>query len=76
MDFVPAELEIAGRYAWVDPNINVSGNDQKEYSGIINWFANGHNNKISFEVTHHVLQDSSGAEVSEQRYRSQWEFSF
>lgn len=76
LDFLPPELEIAGRYAWVDPNIAVSGNDQHEYTGILNWFANGHNNKISFEVTHHVLRNPAGGSVSEQRYRSQWEFSF
>lgn len=76
LDFVPSELEIAGRYAWVDPNIAVSGNDQREYAGILNWFANGHNNKISFEVTHHVLGNPAGGSVSEQRYRSQWEFTF
>ncbi len=76
LDFVPSELEVAGRYAWVDPNIAVSGNDQQEYSGILNWFANGHNNKISFEVTHHVLGNPAGGSVSEQRYRSQWEFTF
>ena len=76
LDFVPSELEVAGRYAWVDPYIAVSGNDQREYAGILNWFANGHNNKISFEVTHHVLGNQAGGSVSEQRYRSQWEFTF
>ena len=76
LDFVPSELEVAGRYAWVDPNIAVSGNDQQEYAGVLNWFANGHNNKISFEVTHHVLGNPAGGSVSEQRYRSQWEFTF
>ncbi len=76
LDFVPSELEVAGRMAFVDPNINVAGNDQYEYTGILNWFANGHSNKISFEVTHHVLQNPTGGYASEQRYRSQWEFSF
>lgn len=76
LDFVPTELEIAGRYAWLDPNINVSGNNQEEYTGIINWFANGHNNKLSFEITQHVLQNPAGGNVAEQRYRSQWEISF
>lgn len=76
LDFVPAELEVAGRYAWVDPNIAVSGNDQQEYSGILNWFASGHNNKISFEVTHHVLGVTGVGQVTEQRYRGQWDFTF
>lgn len=76
LDFIPAELEVAGRYAWLDPNINVSGNNQEEYTGILNWFANGHNNKLSFEITQHVLQNPAGGNVTEQRYRSQWEFSF
>lgn len=76
MDLIPSELEVAGRMAFVDPNINVAGNDQYEYTGILNWFANGHSNKISFEVTHHVLQNPAGGYATEQRYRSQWEFSF
>ncbi|MBN8219834.1 MAG: hypothetical protein J0L53_02870 [Spirochaetes bacterium] len=75
-DAIPSELEVAGRMAFVDPNINIAGNDQYEYTGILNWFANGHSNKISFEVTHHVLQNPAGGYASEQRYRSQWEFSF
>jgi len=76
IDAIPSELEIAGRVAWVDPNINVSGNNQSEYTGILNWFANSHNNKISFEVSHLVLQNPAGGNSAEQRYRSQWEFSF
>lgn len=76
LEFVPKELEVAGRYAFVDPNISVSGNNQQEYTGIVNWFANGHNNKLSFEVTHHVLQNPAGGDATEQRYRSQWEFTF
>lgn len=76
LEFVPKELEFAGRYAMVDPNISVNNNNQYEYSGIVNWFANGHNNKISFEVTHHVLQNPAGGSQEEQRYRSQWEFTF
>jgi len=75
-DAVPSELEIAGRYGWVDPNISASGNNQTEYTGVINWFANSHNNKLSFEVSHLVLQNPAGGNSAEQRYRSQWEFSF
>ncbi|AFM14282.1 porin [Turneriella parva] len=76
IDWVPSELEVAGRVAWVDPNIAVSGNNQNEYTGILNWFANSHNNKISFEVSQLVLQNPAGGNSTEQRYRSQWEFSF
>lgn len=76
LDFIPPQLELAGRCAWVDPDIARSGNDQYEYTGILNWFANGHSNKLSFEVTHHVLADPAGGFRSEQRYRSQWEFTF
>lgn len=76
IDVFPRELEVAGRYAFVDPNISVSGNNQQEYTAIVNWFENGHNNKLSFEVSQLVLQDPAGGSASEQRYRSQWEFTF
>src|SRR5690606_13568121 len=43
---IPASLEIAGRYARVNPVVNTPGNLQTETSGVINWFFDGHSNKL------------------------------
>ncbi|MFN2425793.1 MAG: porin [Candidatus Binatia bacterium] len=69
--FLPEHLELAGRYAFVDPNTDAGGDKQQEGSFVTNYFFNGHNNKISFQVSQLTI-----AGASEQRYWAQWDFSF
>lgn len=68
---IPRNLEFAGRYAFVDPNVNFNNDWQQEASGVMTYFFNGHLNKVNFQVSHLTVGDHSN-----QRYWLQWDFSF
>ncbi|MCO6427703.1 MAG: hypothetical protein J5I83_06515 [Nitrosomonas communis] len=68
---IPKNLELAGRYAFVDPNVNFNNDRQQEGSGVMTYFFNGHLNKVSFQVSHLTVGNKSN-----QRYWLQWDFSF
>lgn len=74
---IPRPLEIAGRYAWVNPAIHVSNDHQTELSGVLNWFFEGHNDKVSLEIGRLTVADPIEL-VTEARYRVrvQWDISF
>jgi len=68
---IPRNLEFAGRYAFVDPNTQVKNDQQKEISGVVTYFFNGHANKINFQVSHLIVQNQS-----DQRFWLQWDLTF
>ncbi|MFT5443344.1 MAG: phosphate-selective porin OprO/OprP [Myxococcota bacterium] len=80
IDFVPEELELAFRYAYVrEPNsVNLRKNNKRsEYTVGANWFFSGHNNKITLDYSHLTLDDNVLARnVSDNRVRLQWDVSF
>ena len=74
---VPQPLELAARYAFVDPARTVPWNLQTETSGVINWFFFGHYNKASIEVSRLTVADPTAlATRVEFRFRMQWDVSF
>lgn len=77
---VPAPLELALRYAFVDePNAvdRSLENSREEVSLAANWFFSGHNNKLTLDVSHLNLDDALvGRDESENRVRFQWDVSF
>lgn len=74
---MPSPLELAVRYAFVDPARTVVGNLQTETSGVVNWFFFGHSNKASMEVSRLTVADPSTlATAAEFRFRAQWDVSF
>lgn len=74
---VPKQLEFAMRYAAVDPNIDIDNDRQQEFTGAMNWFFSGHNNKLTFEVSHLTVEDPhKNIEKGEERARVQWDISF
>lgn len=73
---VPKPLEMAFRYAFVDPNIHVSNDVLREYTVAFNWFFAGHRNKITVDVSHLSLELPASAAITEQRGRLQWDVSF
>ena len=80
MSFVPKELELAARYAYVEePNradIN-EDNEREEFTLAANWFMSGHNNKITADFSHLTLEDGFvNQDASENRVRVQWDVSF
>ncbi|MBT8446363.1 MAG: porin [Gammaproteobacteria bacterium] len=76
---VPAPLELAFRYAFVDePNRadRSRENNREEYTLAANWFFAGHRNKLTFDVSHLTLEDSVlNRDVNDQRVRLQWDIS-
>lgn len=77
---VPAPLELAVRYAYVDePNaLNLAfENGREEFTIGANWFFKGHNNKLTLDYSRLKLDDSIlNQNESENRLRFQWDVSF
>ncbi len=73
---VPEELEVAFRYAFVDPNVSVSGDKRQEFTGAFNWFFAGHRNKVTLDSSHLTLAQPVGKDLTEQRIRLQRDVSF
>ncbi len=74
---IPTELEIAGRYGFVDPNVSRSNDIQQERTLAVNWFFAGHNNKLTYETGWLTIADPSKTQDrSEVRVRLQWDVSF
>ncbi len=76
---VPKPLEVAFRYAFVDPNISAPNDRRQEYTTAINWFFAGHNNKLTVDGSWLTLSSPSpggGQNQHEQRIRLQWDVTF
>lgn len=77
---VPAPLELAFRYAYVEEPNEVDrlfDNEREEFTIAANWFIAGHNNKITLDYSYLTLDDGLvGASDSENRIRLQWDVSF
>lgn len=77
LPFIPKQLELAGRYAFVDPHLTRSSDMQHEFSGVLNYFFHGHNNKISLQLSHLIVQDPATQQSqAAQRLWLQWDLSF
>lgn len=78
--FVPAPLELAFRYAFVnEPNVidRAQDNEREEFTVGANWFFSGHNNKLTLDYSHLTLGDAVlDRDVSDNRVRLQWDVSF
>jgi phosphate-selective porin len=80
MPSIPAPLEFAARYAYVEEPNEIDRsvyNERTEYSLGANWFFNGHNNKLTLDYSHLMIDDGlSGLDDSLDRIRLQWDVSF
>lgn len=70
---VPDKLEVALRVAYVDPD-SPEGLEDLELTFGVNWFINGHRNKLTFDVTYLEAEDD-GERESEYRFQLQWDLS-
>ncbi|MGE3938395.1 MAG: porin [Nitrospirales bacterium] len=76
---IPKPLEVAFRYAFVDPNVSAPNDRRQEYTTAINWFFAGHKNKLTLDGSWLTLANPSpggGQNQHEQRIRLQWDVSF
>jgi phosphate-selective porin len=69
-------LEVAFRYAWVDPDTAVPRDSRTELTLAANWFFSGHNNKVTWDVSRLTLEQGEGPRLDDSRVRVQWDISF
>ncbi|MDN3204797.1 porin [Algoriphagus sediminis] len=75
-NFFPKKLEIASRFARYRPDLNIEENNQTEVAFAVNWFFNGHKNKLTAEITRFTFQDLELPQSDETRLRIQYDVSF
>ncbi len=73
IDVIPQPLEVAFRYAFVDPNDTVRSDVLREQTVALNWFFAGHRNKLTLDASH-LTQE--GGVPSVDRVRLQYDVSF
>jgi len=72
---IPKPLEFSAQAAYYNPVVDLSGDLVQEYSFATNWFFNGHENKLTADVTY-FKGDFPGFESQDEwRVRLQWDFS-
>ncbi len=69
-------VEIAGRFAQVDWDDTPADRRQRELTLAGNLFINGHNNKLTVDVSRLDLDYTGAADESDTRWRVQWDVSF
>ncbi|MDN5871669.1 MAG: OprO/OprP family phosphate-selective porin [Nitrococcus sp.] len=72
---IPKPLEVAARYAFVDPNTSVPDDRRKEYTAALSWYFAGHNNKLTLDASHLTLAQP-GSDLADNRVRLQWDITF
>ena len=77
---VPAPLELAVRYAFVEEPNEVDrmfDNEREEVTLAANWFFAGHNNKLTLDYSYLTVDDGlTGIDDDANRVRLQWDVSF
>jgi hypothetical protein len=73
---IPKPLEVALRYARVDPDTSVSGDLKEEATLAFNWFFHGHRNKITLDLSRIRDPAHPSGLPEENRLRLQWDVSF
>ena len=76
MPSIPKQLEFATRFAFVDPNTHTGGDLRTELSYGVNWFFEGHANKLTFDTSRYTLDRLDGPGLSDRQFRLQWDVSF
>jgi len=73
---IPQPLEVAFRYAFVDPNVSAPNDKLSAYTIDIKWFFSDHRNKLTLDGTWFTLAQPVGKDLNEQQIRLQWDVSF
>ena len=73
---VPEELEIAARWAFVDPDTSLRDDRRHELTVAVNWFVAGHRNKLTLDASRLRLEVPGETDLAENRVRLQWDVSF
>lgn len=77
INFITKNIELAGRYAFVDMDTDRDNDRQTELSAAINYFLEGHLSKVSLQLSRLSIEDPiKRKENAENRLWAQWDFSF
>lgn len=74
-DKFPKPLEVYARQAYVNPDTDLSGNNNWEYSFGVNWFFHGHKNKLTLDYSYLDLNQFDVENNSEHMVQLQWDIS-
>ena len=74
--WVPKQLELGLRYAVVDQDRARRYDMINESAFVVNWFMEGHGNKLTFDVSRYDLGQASGTDLSRLQARLQWDVTF
>ncbi|MGD8700559.1 MAG: porin [Gemmatimonadales bacterium] len=72
---VPRPLELAARVAYYNPDVDQGSDLLREYVFAVNWFFNGHLNKLTSDLTFFNHDFPELGEQEKWRFRIQWDFS-
>lgn len=72
---LPPQLEVAARWAKVNDGGPGADVDRREVGGVVNWYFDGHANKLTFDVFRLDVDDDDGTD-DRWRARVQWDISF
>ena len=76
IDWWPKPLEIAVRYATYSENDHQEDEKHYEHAVALNWFFNGHNNKLTTDITRFDIDHDALGSFDEMRFRFQWDVTF
>jgi phosphate-selective porin len=71
----PKKMELFARYAFYDPDRDISNNYREEITIGANWFFREHRNKLTLEFAHIHLEDDPVTLRDGSRIRLQWDIS-
>ncbi len=74
--WVPEQLELGLRYATVDQDHVRRFDKIVESAFVVNWFMEGHGNKLTFDIARYRLAQPTGIHESAVQARVQWDASF
>ena len=71
----PKPMEVFARQAFYDPDTNISGNNNYEYTFGLNWFFKGHRNKLTIDYSYLDFNQFDPEASTENMVRIQWDVS-
>ena len=71
----PKPMEVFARHSFVDPDTDISGNNNYEFSFGLNWFFKGHKNKLTIDYSYLDYNQFNLEEDTEHMVRLQWDVS-
>ncbi len=73
---IPTHMELAGRYSYLDPNRDASGDHQIESQGAVSYYFNKHNLKLQADYTNSHKQNGAKSSTDDKIVRLQAQLLF